>query len=116
MIVLLETMSLLTLAHFIYESILAPSWRLRLRIRLLALRDEARALQGGCPGSLDNEHYVQLQSSIDTMISMLHHYDVVAVAAAELRYRKDPDFRERVETRVTMLDGCTIPRAAGSST
>lgn len=108
MIVLLETMSLLTLAHFIYESILAPSWRLRLRIR--------RALQGGCPGSLDNEHYVQLQSSIDTMISMLHHYDVVAVAAAELRYRKDPDFRERVETRVTMLDGCTIPRAAGSST
>lgn len=111
MIILLETMFFLALAHFIYESVLAPSWRLSLRYRLFALRDEVRALKGDCRHLFDAEHYAYLQDSISTMIAMLHRYDVAAIAAAELRYRRDPEFRRRVDVRARILDNCNIPQA-----
>lgn len=107
MITLLETMFFLSLAHFIYESILAPSWRVSLRYRLFALRDEARMLKGAGQGLLDDEHYAYLQDSINTMISMLHRYDVASIAATELRYSRDPEFRRRLDVRAAILDGCS---------
>jgi hypothetical protein len=55
-IVMLQLMFFLALAHFIYESILAPSWRLSLRFRLFSLRDEVRALEADCRDGLDDEH------------------------------------------------------------
>lgn len=118
MTVLLEIMFFLALVHFIYESILAPSWRLRLRFRLFALRDELRALKGECRGLLDDEHFAYLQDSINTMIAMLHRYDVAAVAAAELRYRRDPEFRRCVEIRTAILDHHSAPpgyKASGAA-
>lgn len=111
MIVLLETMFFLALAHFIYESIFAPSWRLSLRYRLFALRDEVRILSGTGRGLLDDQPYAYLQNSINTMIAMLHRYDVATIATTELRYRRDPSFRRRLDVRGTILDGCTSPQA-----
>jgi hypothetical protein len=111
MIVLLELVLFLALAHFIYESILAPSWRLSLRYRLFALRDEVRALKVDCGDLFDNEHFAYLQDSINTMIAMLHRYGVAAIVAAELRYRRDPDFRRRVEARAAILEQCNLPQA-----
>ena len=111
MSILLETMFFLALAHFIYESILAPSWRLNLRYKLFTLRDELRALRGDRDVRLDEEHYLHLQDSINTMIAMLHRYDVVSIVFAELRYRRDPEFRKRVEVRATILDDCNAPQA-----
>jgi hypothetical protein len=106
MILLLQIMFFLALIHFIYESILAPSWRLSLRYKLFALRDELCALRMLCRDRLDEEHYVYLRTSIDTMIAMLHRYDVAAIAAAELRYRRDPEFRRRVDVRARILEDC----------
>ena len=111
MIILLEIMFFMALAHFIYESILAPSWRLSLRFKLFALRDEVRALKAECRNLLNDEHYACLQDSINTMITMLYRYDVAAIAAAEFRYRSDPEFRRRVEARSTILDACDVPQA-----
>lgn len=111
MIILLETMFFLTLAHFIYESILAPSWRLSLRYRLFALRDEVRELKGVGQGLLDDEHYAYLQDSINTMIAMIHRYDVATIAATEHRYRRDPGFRKRVDMRAAILDDCSSLQA-----
>lgn len=110
MITLLEVMFFLALSHFIYESILAPSWRLSLRFRLFALRDEVQALKTR-RDLLDDEHYAYLQDSINTMIAMLHRYDIAAIIAAEFRYHRDPGFRIRVDTRATILDGCDLPEA-----
>lgn len=111
MIILLEIMFFLALTHFIYESILAPSWRLILRFRLFALRDKVHALKGSSRGLLDDEHYTYLQDSINTMIAMLHRYDIAAIVAAELRYQRDPGFRLRVDRRATILDDCDLPEA-----
>ena len=111
MIALLEIMFFLALTHFVYESILAPSWRLSLRLKLFALRDEVYALQKDHRDALDDEHYAYLQDSISTMIAMLHRYDIAAIVAAELRYRRDPYFRFRVDTRATILDDCNLAQA-----
>lgn len=111
MIILLEMMFFMTLAHYVYESVLAPSWRLSLRFRLFRLRDEVRALKAERRDLLDDRHYAYLQDSINTMIAMLHRYDIAAIAAAEFRYRSDPEFRMRIEARATILDDCEIPQA-----
>jgi hypothetical protein len=76
MTILLSVMMLLTLAHFIYESIVAPSLRLKIRYDLFALRDELRFLKIKRGSSLDDKHYVYLQDSINTMISHLARYDI----------------------------------------
>lgn len=111
MIILLELMFFLALAHFIYESILAPSWRQTLRFRLFALCDEVRALRADYHGLPDDEHFAHLQASIETMITMLHRYDIAAAIAAEFRYHRDPFFRRRIDIRAAALDDCDIPRA-----
>lgn len=111
MIVMLELLFLLALAHFIYEFILAPSWRLSLRCKLSALRDELHALKVDCGDRFDDPHYTYLRDSIDTMILMLHCYDVVTIVAAEFRYRRDREFRRRVDARARILDDCNIPQA-----
>jgi len=111
MIALLATMYFLALAHFIYESILAPDWRLSLRLRLFALRDEVRMLQADFGDLFDEEHFAYLQDSINTMIAVLHRCDLAAIVAAELRYRKDPELRKRVDARASILDDCDIPQA-----
>jgi len=111
MITLLETMFILALAHYVYESILAPSWRLSLRYKLFALRDEARALKGDCQGLFEDAHYACLQDCINTMIASLHRYDVAAIVAAEFRYRKDSEFRRSIDMRDAILGSCDNPRA-----
>jgi hypothetical protein len=45
----------LTVFHFVYESILAPSFRLSLRFRLFVLGDEVRKLKIECAESLNDE-------------------------------------------------------------
>ena len=60
---------------------------------------------------LDDGHYAHLQDSINTMIAMLHRYDIAAIIAAEFRYHRDPGFRIRIETRATILDDCDLPEA-----
>lgn len=111
MITLLEIMFFLTLAHLIYESILAPSWRLSLRFRFFALRDEVRALKIDRGYHFDDEHFACLEDSINTMIAMLHRCDVAAIVVAELRYRRDSEFRARINARSSSLDDCRIPEA-----
>jgi hypothetical protein len=104
-------MFFLAMTHFVYESILAPSWRLSLRYRLSALSDEARSLKENHWDTLADEQCMYLQDSINTMIAMLHRYDVAAIVSVELRYRRDPEFRERVDARAMVLDDCGTPQA-----
>jgi len=109
--VLLAVMVLLTLAHFIYESILAPSFRLKIRYEALALRDELRLLKMQRGGTLDDKHYEYLQDSINTMISNLARFDVATLGLSGRVYNRDLEFRVRVDERARLLEDCTLPEA-----
>lgn len=100
----------LAVFHFVYESILAPSFRLSLRFRLFVLRDEVRQLKIECAQSLNGEHLVLLQDSINGLISMLHRFDMASLLGVEFESRKDPEFLKQAEERSRMLDDCKIPR------
>jgi hypothetical protein len=66
----------LAVFHFVHESILAPSFRLSLRFRLFVLRDEVRQLKIECAESLNDEHFVFLQDSINGLISIRYGISV----------------------------------------
>lgn len=111
MITLLTLIALLSLVHLVYESILAPWWRLSLRYKLFVLRDELRNLKIESGDALDDKHFRYLQDSINTMIKYLARYDVASLVSAELNYRQDPQFRREVAARSSFLDDCNIPKA-----
>jgi hypothetical protein len=97
--------------HFVYESILAPSFRLSLRFKLFVLRDEVRQLKIDCAGSLSDKHFDFLQDSINNLISNLNRFDMATFVGVEFESKKDPSFLKAAEERSRMLDDCTIPRA-----
>jgi len=96
--------------HFIYESILAPSLRLKLRFELFALRDELRLLKIDCDRHLDDRCFEHFQASLNTLIRVLHRIDIATLAAVERELRANPELREQIEARSRMLDDCNIPQ------
>jgi hypothetical protein len=111
MSVLVSVILLLTLAHFIYESILAPSFLLKIRYEAFALRDDLRLLKMERGDTLDDRHYEYLQDSINTLISNLPRFDVATLGLSERVYSRDPEFRQRVDERARLLENCAIPEA-----
>jgi hypothetical protein len=97
--------------HFVYESILAPSFRLSLRFRLFILRDEVRQLKIDCADSLSDNHFDFLQDSINNLITNLNRFDMATFLGVELESKKDPSFLKSAQERSRMLDDCSIPRA-----
>jgi hypothetical protein len=97
----------LTLFHFFYESILAPSLRLQLRFRLFRLRDELRGLKIE-RDELSDRHFRYLQDSINTLIRNLSRFDVVTLIRLEAKLRRNPRIRERSEARCAALDECDL--------
>src|SRR5882724_446379 len=101
----------LAVVHFVYESILAPSFRLSLRFKLFALRDEARQLKIDCADALSDKHFDFLQASINNLISNLNRFDMATFLGVGFESKRDPSFLKSAEERSRMLDDCNIPRA-----
>jgi hypothetical protein len=97
--------------HFVYESILAPSFRLSLRFKLFILRDEVRQLKIDCASSLGDKHFNYLQDSINNLISNLNRFDMATFIGVEFESKRDRSFLKSAEERSRMLDDCNIPRA-----
>jgi hypothetical protein len=96
--------------HFVYETILAPSFRLSLRFKLFVLRDEVRQLKIDCAGSLSDKHFDFLEDSINNLISNLNRFDMATFVGVQLESKKDPSFLKSAEERSCMLDDCDFPR------
>ena len=69
MVLLLELIFVAIIAHFIYESILAPSWRMQKRYELFAIRDEIRNEM--IAGSQNIKELSYLQDFSNTLITNL---------------------------------------------
>lgn len=103
------------LCHFVYESIMAPSLRLELRFELFKLRDEVRLLKidnllvnAGGPEFVD-KHYGYLQDSINSLLCILHRYDLAAIWTITDQISRDEALRQRVEARARLLEDCELP-------
>jgi hypothetical protein len=108
MVYLLAALILLSIVHFAYESIIAPSLRLSLRYKLFALRDEVRELKMVYGSSLADRHFHYVQDSLNALLSVLYRFDLAALMALEHELKHNTELRKRVEVRAVGLDDCAI--------
>lgn len=92
--------------HFVYEGIVAPSLRLKLRNKLFALRDELRNLKVEGLERADEEAFWLVHEGINAYINRLPHLTVYGRHKAMAAYREDAELRARVEKRVEVLTNC----------
>jgi hypothetical protein len=109
-IYLLAAVFILTVFHFMYESTLAPSFRLQLRFELFRLRDELRNLKMERK-NLDDKHFHYLQGSINTLIANLARFDAATIARIDAELQRDPELRKRSEARCKVMDDCDVAEA-----
>jgi hypothetical protein len=99
---------ILAVIHFIFEGIIAPSYRLELQYNLFRLRDDLRRLKIRKSDQLSDKHFHWLQDSINGVIRNIERVDIVALVAFRIRLHKDEDFRRRVRDRTGELEACNL--------
>jgi len=114
MITLIYVFMSLALLHYIYESIMLPSIRLKFRYRMFSLRDDLRRLRVQHGDVLNQKLYHHLQTSLNVTLDNLYRIDLAAFLTVHRRYQTDREFRERVERRARLLDEllaeCPLPQ------
>ena len=73
--ILILTFAVLAILHLVYEGIIAPSIRLKLRYRLFSVRDELRRLKSK-ETKFSEKLFDATQGQINTGLRMLHRTDI----------------------------------------
>jgi hypothetical protein len=104
MAVLLFLLFVLVLFHWAYESAIAPSWRLGLRYKLFALRDELRNFAAQKGIQLDHTAINTLEESINSATYYMREINFGFIYSFNTRYKCDESFRKRVNHRRAVLE------------
>lgn len=99
------------LFHLVYESIIAPSLRLKYSFDLFKARDAVRLLKMEHGDQLDGKHYEYLQDSINILLKSLHNLDATILVAAMHEINNDKALQARIEERMKIFDDCKLPEA-----
>jgi hypothetical protein len=111
MIYIIAALFVLSVLHFAYEMIVAPSLRCSVRHRLFALRDQLRKLKMTPGNQLDDRHFAYLQDSLNALIRTLDGFNLSLLVRLRTLSGQDAAFRARVEERSRVLDDCVVPEA-----
>ena len=103
---LIYALVIVTAWHFLWEVVLAPSFRLRLRYEMFCLRDELRWLYHRKPDGDDKEVFRYLQGSVNSVIRLLPGIDFSLRFMVERAIAKDEQLRERIKKRRKRIDAC----------
>ncbi len=94
--------------YFVYEGILAPSLRAKLRLDLFALRDELRDLKIEHRAELSDEVFRELQTAINGAVTRLNQIDLRLLRNTRLAFQNDEKLRKRVARRIAILEACSV--------
>jgi hypothetical protein len=108
MVILLFTLIMLSIVIFIYESIILPSIRLRIRYQIFELRDKLRFLKIEKGDTFDDTVFRYSQESLNMLLAFLHRFDCAAFVEAERIFQKEPEIHRKALERQKILDGCNI--------
>jgi len=103
---LLLTLIILSMVVFIYESVLLPSIRLRMRFELFALRDRLRLLKIEKPDELDDTTFKYGQESLNMLLGFLHRYDIASFVKAAFYLKQNPSLFKRIQKRREIIENC----------
>lgn len=105
---LLLVILIFSIWHFVYEGIILPSLRLKLRFKLFVLRDRMRELKTIHGNKFSDEVYYELQDSVNTTIRVLHRINIVTVFNASRAFEENEGLRLIVSKRNELIKSCPI--------
>lgn len=107
MVYLIGVILVLSLWHFVYEGILAPSYRLHLRNELFSLRDELRKLKiEGHVTEADAKVFEFVHAGINAFLGRLPELTFSAQQHARHELQNNENWREKVEKRLELINAC----------
>lgn len=106
MALIIIAIGVLALAHFLYESVIAPSWRFRIRLEMFALRDRIRDLKIESPESFDDEAFEFIESSISTAVSLCSSVSFMMIARANREFAQNAAAARQAEERARRIVNC----------
>lgn len=95
---------ILTIYHFVYESILMPACRLRFRYSLFKNRDEIIKLKTN--GEISDEVFNVTYNYINSAISRLPYLRLSLYMQAKKEFDVNNNLRIKVENRMTIINNC----------
>ncbi len=105
---LLFVLIMLSIMYYVYESIILPSIRLRIRYKIFELRDKLRLLKIEKANELDDLTFKYCQESLNMLLAFLHRYDLSSFVEAERFLRRNPTLYKRVLKRREVLENCKL--------
>ncbi len=93
--------------HAIYEGIVAPTIRVRLRFYMFEIRDELRLLRLRSQEALDDKRvsaFQLMEESINNVIKLMARITLTEVLSARNHVANDPTLRASVDERIRFLD------------
>lgn len=99
---------ILALWHFVYQAILLPSFRLKLRFKLFTLRDETRALKMKHQNDFSEETFRWLEGRINSIIANLRFIEFSTLYEANKFIKSDKKIEEKIRKRMSDIEDCKI--------
>lgn len=99
---------LMTAWHFIYDGIILPSLRLKMRFELFAMRDELRVLSTTHEKHLDEDVFLILHDGINSTLNRLHALTLSTLARVDRAVEENDEIRERIEIRAKKVNSCYL--------
>jgi hypothetical protein len=96
---------------FVWDGILAPSIRSKLRYRLFSARDRLRCLKIEHPERLNDETFNSLHESINASIRLLPAMSFTSIFSASFALKRDDDLRQHIAKKRALLDACPLDEA-----
>lgn len=100
---LLYTFILIALYHLVYEGILLPSLRLRLRYYLFELRDRVRNLKNINNDCCSDQAFSYIQDTINNGLTMLHRTDLIMLMSIESHVENNEILKKQINRRTEVL-------------
>ncbi|MEW5800263.1 MAG: hypothetical protein AB1728_14790 [Bacteroidota bacterium] len=111
MVTLFYVLFFLTILHFIYEGIILPSLRLKIRFNLFALRDKLRKLKSTYGKDLSDEVFLDLQESINNTIRFLPRISIELIFEATKELKENPKLIQEAEKKIKLIESCGVQEA-----
>lgn len=97
---------LLAILHFVYESIVLPSIRMRLRDNLFRLRDELRRIRIDQPEKCDRQVFLFLDTGICRFLNKLSLMTFALKHDVDRAMEHDPSLKNEIERRLRAVESC----------
>lgn len=97
---------ILVIWHFIYQAILLPTLRLRLRFELFKIRDKVRKLKIDEKEVFSDEAYYFTENSVNSLLQNLHFIEFSTLVEAKKFFNSNKKASERIEKIEEVFSNC----------